>query len=257
MLWSQTAHSIRWLRRGRRGPFRWMLRHAAGLCSHDAYACRHRRRQACTCSRSQNFEPIQSSRLTLHCQGGYSLSSIAESALSCTRVLLGEAPEPYEHGLRPSAAAMETVHEVCLQQSPFWHCIHPDLVTWPQGLLPDLHQYPGPDVSIEGYRGSTQSMIGALRSGPHCTALILPDVLKSHRLEKVMSQHPDFFELPLADPVLQARFGKQILATSDKCCTVEHDLLTFPVGLTYTPPQLWCYLFTICELNSFETVRIS
>lgn len=55
-------------------------------------------------------------------QGGYNVESIANSALACVRVLLGD-PAPRISITAASACATEAVHLVKLAQRPFWKAL--------------------------------------------------------------------------------------------------------------------------------------
>lgn len=57
-------------------------------------------------------------------EGGYNLESIANSALACTKVLLGEPPGPLRQ-LEASPLCVETVHEVAMIQSQHWTSLVP------------------------------------------------------------------------------------------------------------------------------------
>lgn len=60
-------------------------------------------------------------------QGGYNVESIANSALACVRVLLGD-PAPRIPFTAASACATEAVHLVKLAQRPFWKALGGPLI---------------------------------------------------------------------------------------------------------------------------------
>jgi len=57
-------------------------------------------------------------------EGGYNLDSISNSALACTRVLMGEPPPQLPQSFASRKAA-ETVQLVSIEQSKYWKCMTP------------------------------------------------------------------------------------------------------------------------------------
>lgn len=57
-------------------------------------------------------------------KGGYNIEAVANSALACVKVLLGEVPHVMQ-SMTASAAATTTLHLVAAQQSQFWKSIRP------------------------------------------------------------------------------------------------------------------------------------
>jgi histone deacetylase 6 len=57
-------------------------------------------------------------------EGGYNLKSIAKSALSVTRTLMGE-PPPRLYDIEPSLPGITTVKQVIAEHARYWKCLYP------------------------------------------------------------------------------------------------------------------------------------
>ncbi|CAG8596972.1 8376_t:CDS:2 [Ambispora leptoticha] len=73
---------------------------------------------------THRLKTLANGKLVLVLEGGYNIDSMSLCALSCVRVLLGEAPESLPP-MKPSKDCIETVHNVIHVQSRYWNSLAP------------------------------------------------------------------------------------------------------------------------------------
>ncbi|ORY22508.1 hypothetical protein BCR39DRAFT_551487 [Naematelia encephala] len=128
-------------------------------------------------------------------EGGYNLDAISRSALAVAQVLLGETPAEL-NTLEASEVATEVIHEVAKVQGKYWKSI-------------DVKACEPPEVTdIDG----------------ESPVYSIPDLLKIHRAHHMFTKH-ELFQIPLANPDLEAAFAGQVICNEGVYETGERGVL--------------------------------
>lgn len=156
-------------------------------------------------------------------QGGYNLESISNSALAVTKVLLGD-PLPPLPPLSPSEAALETVWEVGMAQSPYWECMAPRVPAPRKGRFNSLPLINYPDVccieALSDRRSHwTVRFVGSVLLSPELT-MLSQEILNKHRAESLFATH-NIIQVPLPVQEPSLRGGQLALSYAANISTIS------------------------------------
>lgn len=163
---------------------------------------------------------------SIHPQGGYNVDAISQSALACTRVLLGDPPEQLG-ALKASARATAAVFETAKIHSKYWKNMvpraPPPKAGQPSFLLPLPTWYClMTDVRIGNLQSSKSLRTRSTRSRVSVLFLVIffffrlttnpphvLDLLSAHRKEHLYNAFR-LYPLPIAVEKLEAIFRHRI-----------------------------------------------
>ncbi|CDK29439.1 unnamed protein product [Kuraishia capsulata CBS 1993] len=156
-------------------------------------------------------------------EGGYNLDSIANSALSVAKVLLGDTPEELRSSL-PTKSAVEVIDDVVKIQSRYWKSLKPS--------------YAGVDFSVPAIFGNyekfvTNGKLAAIEDITYKNAKLY-DSVRANQARKLMVKH-GFITLPILNEKRpsSASLEDQVICSSD---VYTNQTLVISV---HDPAQVW------------------